>query len=96
MFLRCSTAKELMARLKNWWKVMPDLVDISSIEDLLSKHGQRGRDAMKYEVLISAFLWNLWLLRNDICFNGKVKCIAQLYTDVMALFNFWMNHRRSS
>ena len=93
LFLRCSTAKKLMARLINWWKVMPNLDDISSIDDLLNPQGHRGRDALNYEVTIRAFLWTIWLVRNEICFKGKVKCINQMYSDVRALSVFWLKHR---
>ena len=62
LFLRCSTAKEIMARLKTWWNAMPNLDSIGSLEDLLN-HRQGSKDANAYEVVMYAFLWNLWLLR---------------------------------
>ncbi|KAL4582433.1 hypothetical protein LXL04_006982 [Taraxacum kok-saghyz] len=58
LFLRCSHAKELMAKLQAWWDQMPNLDHINSIDDLLNFNKSR-KEAAKYEVVCSSFLWSV-------------------------------------
>ncbi|KAL4580407.1 hypothetical protein LXL04_016598 [Taraxacum kok-saghyz] len=79
LFLRCSTAKELIAKLNSWWNVLPDLEDIQHIDELIFK-GVGGSDCSKYAAVTRAFMWLLWMHRNDVCFKGKGKPVAMLAT----------------
>ena len=63
-----------------------------NIEDLLYKC-DGSRDGIKYAVVIRAFMWLLWMHRNEVCFKGKVKTIALLASDVRALAFLWYKNR---
>ena len=86
IFLECSTAKEVMARLACRWNKLPDLSNCTGVEDLIS--GRRDTslsktDVIKYEVIIRAYLWTIWNNMNDICFNNTVKTIPILVSEIL-------------
>ncbi|KAL4560225.1 hypothetical protein LXL04_032375 [Taraxacum kok-saghyz] len=91
LFMRCSTALEVMARLKSWWGLLPNLMQISNVDDLVMGH--RGTAADRYEVVVHAFMWVLWLHRNELIFKGQVKGMAQLVSEVRALSFEWYKNR---
>ena len=94
-FFRCSTAKEFMARLKDWWDELPNLANLDSVDDLFA--GQRRADvAAKIDVVIRAYMWVLWLHRNAVCFKCDVKGIAQLVSEVRAISFDWCKNKRET
>ncbi|KAL4572393.1 hypothetical protein LXL04_019167 [Taraxacum kok-saghyz] len=57
LFIKCSTAKVLMAKLQGWWSDLPNLDNIRDLDELLNRcHGRN--DEVKYQVVICAFMWS--------------------------------------
>ena len=50
-------------------------------------------EATKVAVVVRAFLWIIWCNRNDVCFKGKLSCIALIASEVITVSSFWQKNR---
>ena len=78
LFLRCSTAKIVMAQLISWRPLLPTLDDCATVASLfhhIANLCMSPADTCKYEVILRAFLWVTWNNRNSICFRGMFRML---------------------
>ncbi|KAL4577258.1 hypothetical protein LXL04_013363 [Taraxacum kok-saghyz] len=92
LFLRCSTTRVIMAKLKDWWKDLPDLDTVGNIDCLLNLFNGH-KEGQRYQVLIRAFMWGIWSLRNEINFRGKVCIPTIVASDIRAQTTLWLKCR---
>ena len=96
LFLRCSTAKLLMAHLSSWCPMMPTLDSCGNAASLF--HGvanlcKSSADRNTYEVILRAFLWVIWCNRNNICFSSSIANIHSLVFEVKNFAFLWLKAR---
>ena len=96
LFLRCSTAKLLMAHLNLWRPALPTLDSCNDIASLINKvnnpsWSKEVRASM--EVIVRSFLWSLWCNRNNICFRSSVSTTNTLDFEVKNTSFLWLKNR---
>ncbi|KAL4585146.1 hypothetical protein LXL04_009761 [Taraxacum kok-saghyz] len=96
LFLRCSTVKDLRARVSLWWPNFPDpdrYMDVCSFIEGASDARLSKMDRLKTEVITRAFFWSVWCNRNNIHFRGKITSIPNLEYEVKNTSFWWMKIR---
>lgn len=84
--MHCTTALEVLSALHNWWIDFP--VVATSIQQAFTRDcvvTNLKKEHTDIYILLFAFAWMIWTLRNAIIFHNKTKNTTALVSEVKAL-----------
>ncbi|KAL4578115.1 hypothetical protein LXL04_014231 [Taraxacum kok-saghyz] len=96
IFLTCSTTKILMAHLKTWCPLLPNIDDCLNAASLfqdVSKPYVSTAGKYMIEVILRAFVWVVWCNRNNIVFRSCISIIPSLVFEVKNHSYLWLKYR---